>query len=110
VLSHGLTDSDALWAWYDQTGARGESSARNGTSSCCSDNGGAPAMWWDFQQALPVKWTGPLFDAAQDGQVAVESLELVHRGAHAGRWRAGCWRRRAKVAPGGSDGTVATHA
>jgi phage tail-like protein len=78
VLSHGLSDADALWGWYEQTAA-GVLERKNGTIMLL-DNGGDPAIWWDFHEALPVKWSGPAFDAAQDGQVAVESLELVHRG------------------------------
>jgi phage tail-like protein len=39
-----------------------------------------PVMWWDVRGALPVKWTGPTFDATRGGEVAVESVELVHQG------------------------------
>jgi phage tail-like protein len=83
VLSHGLTDLDTLWAWYDRT-ARGVIERKHGTIMLL-DNGGVPALWWDFREALPVKWTGPAFDAGQDGTVAVESLELVHRGVSRSR-------------------------
>jgi phage tail-like protein len=78
VLTHGLTDLDTLWAWYEQT-TRGVIERKHGTIMLLN-NAGAPAMWWDFHDALPVKWTGPVFDATQEGQVAVETLELVHRG------------------------------
>jgi phage tail-like protein len=78
VLSRGVTDVDTLWAWYDRT-ARGVIERKHGTVILL-DSTGAAAMWWDFHDALPVKWTGPALDAGQDGQVAVESLELVHRG------------------------------
>jgi phage tail-like protein len=78
VLTHGITDLDALWAWYEQT-SRGVIERKHGTIMLLG-NAGAPAMWWDFRDALPIKWSGPVLDAAQDGQVAVESLELVHRG------------------------------
>jgi hypothetical protein len=36
-------------------------------------------MWWNFRNALPVRWTGPTFDA-QDDTIAVEALELAHEG------------------------------
>jgi hypothetical protein len=36
-------------------------------------------MWWDFRDAYPVKWSGPELKA-DSGTVAVESVELVHRG------------------------------
>jgi len=78
VLSRGVTGTDSLWSWYDRT-ARGIIVRKHGTIMLL-DAQRQPVMWWDFLDALPVKWTGPAFDAAQDGQVAVESLELVHRG------------------------------
>ena len=39
-----------------------------------------PVMWWNFAEALPVRWVGPTFDASADAQVAIERVELVHRG------------------------------
>ena len=36
-------------------------------------------MWWDFKEAFPVKWTGPDL-RADSGSVAIESVELAHRG------------------------------
>jgi len=39
-----------------------------------------PVMWWNFAGALPVKWVGPSFDASADSQVAIERVELAHRG------------------------------
>ncbi|WP_043388400.1 phage tail protein [Archangium violaceum] len=78
VLSHGLTGLDMLWNWYDQT-RRGVIWRRSGTIMLL-DAQRLPVMWWDFKDALPVKWSGPAFDASQDTQVAIERLELVHRG------------------------------
>lgn len=78
VLSHGITDLDTLWDWYDKT-SRGVIVRKNG-SILLLDAQRHPAMWWDFKDALPIKWVGPSFDATQDSQVAVVRLELVHRG------------------------------
>jgi phage tail-like protein len=39
-----------------------------------------PVTWWNFAEALPIKWTGPAFDASGEAQVAIERIELVHRG------------------------------
>jgi len=78
VLSHGLVDIDALWAWYDRT-ASGVITRKHGTVMLL-DAQQLPVMWWDFRDALPVKWAGPSFDAGADGQVAVERVELIHRG------------------------------
>jgi phage tail-like protein len=77
VLKTGLTDVEGLWKWH-QGVVRGTIKRRNG-SIYLLDRAGLPAMWWNFTGAYPVKWSGPDFRAEQ-GSVAVEQLELVHRG------------------------------
>ena len=77
VLKRGLTDAETLWAWHQDVVA-GTITRRNGTVYLL-DRQGVPAMWWDFKQAYPVKWSGPELKA--DGSsVAVETIELAHRG------------------------------
>ena len=78
VLSHGLTEIDSLWAWHDRV-RRGVIQRKNGTVMLL-DNQRLPVMWWNFAQAVPVRWVGPSFDASADSQVAIERVELVHRG------------------------------
>jgi len=78
VLTHGLTDIDTLWGWYERT-SRGVIKRKNGTIMLL-DSQRLPVMWWNFTEALPVKWVGPSFDASSDAQVAIERVELVHRG------------------------------
>lgn len=78
VLSHGLTDIDALWSWHERV-RRGVIQRKNGTVMLL-DTRRLPVMWWNFAGALPVKWVGPSFDASADSQVAIVSVELVHRG------------------------------
>jgi len=77
VLKHGLTPIDGLWAWHQdlvhETIVR-----RNGTIYLL-DKQRIPVMWWDFKEALPVKWTGPEL-RADSGSLAIESVELAHRG------------------------------
>jgi len=77
VLSRGVIDSDALWSWYDDV-SRGKIH-RKSIIVMMLDRAGQPAMFWRVKQAIPVKWTGPALDATSD-QVAVESLELAHKG------------------------------
>jgi phage tail-like protein len=77
VLTHGLTNLDQLWTWFDQT--RSGVIYRKNLTLMLLGNDGWPVVWWDFLSALPVKWTGPSFDASQSS-VAIESLELVHLG------------------------------
>lgn len=80
VLSHGLTDLETLYNWYEST-TRGVIQRRNVTVMVL-DHRRLPAMWWDIRDAYPVKWRGPAFDAMQAADVAVESIEIVHRGIH----------------------------
>jgi phage tail-like protein len=77
VLRHGLTDIPSLWLWQ-QAVARGEITRRNGTIYLL-DSRGLPRVFWSFIQAYPVRWTGPELRAGTN-TVALETLELVHRG------------------------------
>lgn len=77
VLKKGLTDIGSLWSWHQDVVA-GTIERKNG-SIYLLDRMGLPAMWWNFTEAYPVKWSGPDLRAEQ-GSVAVETLELVHRG------------------------------
>lgn len=78
VLSHGLTDIDTLWSWY-QSATEGKIKRKNGTIMLLNRQR-LPVMWWNFKNAYPVKWSGPQFDASTDTQVAIERVELVHQG------------------------------
>lgn len=80
VLSHGLTDLETLYNWYEYI-SRGVILRRHLTIMLL-DHRGLPAMWWDVRDAFPVKWTGPTLNATQGGDVAVEAIELVHRGIY----------------------------
>ena len=75
VFKTGLTDISTLWNWYDNT-SQGIIHRKNGTIMLL-DRKQIPVMWWNFRNALPVKWTGPDFDSSSE-QVAFESIELVH--------------------------------
>lgn len=77
VLKRGMTDLDLMWAWQDEIN-QGVVNPRNGTIFLL-DAQHLPAMWWNFSQAFPVKWSGPQLDASS-GVVAVETIELVHHG------------------------------
>jgi phage tail-like protein len=77
ILKHGLTDIETLWSWHQDV-AQGKIERKNGTIYLL-DRQQLPAMWWDFMGAYPVKWSGPEF-RAETGAVAVETVELVHRG------------------------------
>jgi phage tail-like protein len=77
TLRHGLTGIGTLWDWYHHT-TEGAIYRRNGTIMLL-DPRQIPIMWWNFRNALPVRWTGPTFNATS-GEVSVEELELAHEG------------------------------
>jgi phage tail-like protein len=77
VLSHGLAEIDTLWNWFEAT-ARGVIRRKSGTIILL-DRKLVPVTLWNFRDALPVVWTGPSLDATSS-QIAVERVELVHRG------------------------------
>lgn len=77
VLRRGLTDSDTLWRWLQQS----EKGAveRKTVLLYLHDSRGEPSWGWSFNRAFPVKWTGPEF-RSDSGDVAIEELELTHTG------------------------------
>ncbi|PSB34411.1 phage tail protein [Stenomitos frigidus] len=77
VLSKGLTDVWTLWNWFDEA-RQGMIRRRNGTIMLL-DHQRLPVRWWNFNDAYPVKWAGPQFNSSAQ-EVAVERIELVHRG------------------------------
>lgn len=77
VLKHGLIAIDTLWAWHQDV-TQGDIQRKNGTIYLLN-NQRLPVMWWNFMEAYPVKWTGPDL-RADSNTVALETLELVHRG------------------------------
>ena len=81
VLKRGLTDSDILWNWHQNT-LNGKIDRKNG-SIVLIDIEGNETWRWEFADAYPVKWTGPDLRADSDG-VAVETLELAHNGVRKG--------------------------
>jgi phage tail-like protein len=77
VLKHGLTPIDGLWAWHQDV-AQGTIERRNGTIFLLNKQR-LPVLWWEFKEAIPVKWTGPEL-RAESAAIAFESVELAHRG------------------------------
>lgn len=77
ILKHGLTPMDGLWAWH-QNVTQNVIERKNGTIYLLNKQH-VPVMWWDFKDAFPVKWTGPEL-RAENGSIAFESIELVHKG------------------------------
>lgn len=77
VLRRGLTDSRELWDWIENA-VNGRIERRNGRVILL-DSTGELSWGWSFRDAYPVRWAGPELRADQ-GAVAIETLELAHEG------------------------------
>jgi phage tail-like protein len=77
TLKRGIVDR-SLWDWYyDLT--QGTVQFRSGSILVRDPSGDQVVAEWQFQRAFPCKWVGPDLNAGQSS-VAVETLELCHRG------------------------------
>jgi phage tail-like protein len=80
TLKRGRTESDKLWNWHQEViKGKFSVSTRKGGSIILLDAKGEEKCRWSFVGAYPVKWVGPDLRADQ-GAIAVETLELVHHG------------------------------
>ena len=77
TLKHGLTIDTSLWDWYFGF-VQGRGMRKDGLIILQNDER-LPVAVWQFKRGLPVKWTGPTLNAAQNA-VALESLEIAHEG------------------------------
>ena len=77
ILRHGLTQMDGLWNWHQDV-IQGKISRKSGTIYLL-DKMRIPVIYWNFNEAFPVKYTGPDF-RADTASVAFEAVELAHRG------------------------------
>jgi phage tail-like protein len=77
ILKRGLTSSQELWSWYDQS-SRGRTTRKSG-SIILYKLDGMELCRWNFFEAYPTKWSGPSLNASSS-DVAIETLELVHNG------------------------------
>jgi phage tail-like protein len=84
ILKHGLMYADDIWTWEQQM-LQGDIQRHN-VSIILMDSAGREKWRWEFQDAYPVRWSGPDFRAGS-AEVAIETLELAHRGlmSHSGR-------------------------
>ena len=76
VLERGIADA-ALWSWHQEV-VEGLVKRRTVTITL-RDEEDRDAWSWTVQAAYPVKWACADFDAAS-GQIAAETIELVHHG------------------------------
>jgi len=76
-LKRGMTMSNDLWLWHYGF-AQGQVQRRDGII-VLQDEQQQPVQTWSFTRGLPVKWTGPSFNATQNA-VAIEEIEIAHEG------------------------------
>jgi phage tail-like protein len=76
ILKRGLTTSLDLFNWYKQMLSGGVAPATKTVSIILFDSLGNPLARWDFNNAFPVKWTGPTLKSDQSA-IAIEQLEIV---------------------------------
>ncbi|AKB18665.1 phage tail protein [Methanosarcina sp. WWM596] len=81
TLKRGITDRDELWGWYQKV-ISGKFKRKNG-AIILMDITGQEKWRWNFQEAYPVKWTGPDLKA-DSNTVAFEAVELAHNGIKKG--------------------------
>lgn len=77
VLKKGMTDNDTLYNWHQDV-VNGIISRANVTI-IQTDTQRKPLKSWTFQNAFPVKWTGPDLKA-DTSSFAIESVEMAHQG------------------------------
>lgn len=77
VLKKGIIDSSDLWNWYKDV--RTGIITRKGVTVFLMDSSGNDKRHWKFEGAYPIKWTGPDLKA-NSSTIAIESIELVHKG------------------------------
>lgn len=77
TFKRGLTDSPHLWAWIRRA-VEGRAKRHDGRV-IMKDYEGEKGIGWEFLGAYPVRWEGPEL-AADQGAVAMETLEITHRG------------------------------
>lgn len=81
VLKRGADVSTDLWDWFEIWYKTGQVEPRDGLIELLSSVGPVlrPVRAWAFTRGWPSKMTGPDLNAGSPG-VALESIEIVHRG------------------------------
>ena len=77
TLKWGVTDSNALWEWYQKV-IQGKFE-RKDVSIVQYSPDQTEIRRWNLREAYPVRWAGPTFSAG-NAAVSIETLELAHHG------------------------------
>ncbi len=79
VLKRGVSKTKELQDWFLDCYM---GPTRKAVSLTMVNEAGEGVRAWSFDQAFPVKWTGPNFNT-QQATTAVEAIEIVHNGLKA---------------------------
>lgn len=74
-LKRGVSFGEDLWLWHEEF-LKGEGTRRNGLIVLANEMR-IPVKIWSFERGLPMKWSGPTFNAGSS-DIAIESLEIAH--------------------------------
>jgi phage tail-like protein len=77
-FKRGVAVTPDLWQWFDKV-RQGSFGARRSVTITHLQADGTPALVWNVTRALPLKYTGPSWNAGQSS-VAIESIEMAHEG------------------------------
>ena len=75
VLSRGIGFGEDLYLWHEEF-LKGEGKRRNGLIFLANETR-IPIKCWRFERGIPVKWSGPAFNAGTSA-TAIEKLEIAH--------------------------------
>ena len=76
TLKGGLTSSNEMLKWYQDVAGGKPEAAKQNVDVVMYDAQGKPVLNLTFEQAYPVKWSGPTLNAGQNA-IAIETLELA---------------------------------
>jgi phage tail-like protein len=77
VLTRPLTSDLTLWEWMQQSFSG--AAAKKSITVILLDSQSNPVITWQFKNAFPVRWSGPVLNALTN-DVAMETLEIAHDG------------------------------
>lgn len=75
TLKRGVGFGEDLWLWHQEF-VEGKGKRRDGLIILQNELR-VPIKIWTFSRGLPVKWTGPTFNA-QASEISIETLEVAH--------------------------------
>ena len=80
TLKRGIINSDDLWAWINETRARGYAAQRNVTITLLDESREVEVCKWRLVNTVPTKYTGPSLNAKGGTDVAMEEMVLAAEG------------------------------